>query len=569
VYGPVPASERPARIDEIPLYRDFYDEHQLYRRAHVLVEGITRKAYTDWWWRMNSPEAYVVAETVGADTGSTEYFKVGTHQFETVDANNNDGELLFSWNKKDLLIYKIEGTEAIKLTVKDEDPFNNDDLLMEVTIPINELPQPGDGYVQFIRKSETKPEYSVMTEAEILFKVKVTEGSDRVSTKSDLIDSMIDINGTIDYGENVLELSGGDRALLQSWRHTGGQRVDGAVLWLLGRNDCYMHPHVLKDLFLVNNELDDDEGPRFDVYVLNWRENGLARHRGWVTDAWMTTHNKYGDFDVYLEEVGMSLQLMKELGQYNQTLGYAHSTGVTILLNWIIKNGDDDFNAFLFNGPFLDWGHVGGDLKEFALEHLTNFLVRINIWSNEEVIDGKETPDVYKGDPIEYLGREVVPSAFSGRYFSQYYFEWSMRILYSGTLTAGFARGATNAFGVIEDAAPVTSKPTLVLASLSDDVVDAEEMEELSASMISRDRTFVGLPYSSHDVFLSGDEDDTREAIAVAREWIKGGYYLDEQTQLPGAATRNFSSANRLHNVKRGYAAGFALSIFLLMTFLA
>ena len=114
-----------------------------------------------------------------------------------------------------------------------------------------------------------------------------------------------------------------------------------------------MHPHVVERLFF---------GPasafKMDLYVVNWRLNGLSAQRGWLTDGWYTSHNAYSDYNVYNEEVQAAIDLMIPSGggNYNKVLGYGHSNGAPILLNYLVEKGDDRFDGFLFNSPFLGFG---------------------------------------------------------------------------------------------------------------------------------------------------------------------------------------------------------------------
>ena len=39
-----------------------------------------------------------------------------------------------------------------------------------------------------------------------------------------------------------------------------------------------------------------------------------------------------------------------------QLFACAHSTGATVLLDYLIAHGDADFDGFVFNSPFLSWG---------------------------------------------------------------------------------------------------------------------------------------------------------------------------------------------------------------------
>lgn len=115
---------------------------------------------------------------------------------------------------------------------------------------------------------------------------------------------------------------------------------------------------------------------KFDVYVVNWRLNGLAAVH--MTDAFYWSHLTSADYDIYHEEIHATLDLMKPAdGEvYDKVLGYAHPTGATIFLNYIVDHGDDSFDGFLFNGPFLDFAEKC--LQELFAEHGVKVIVDVS-----------------------------------------------------------------------------------------------------------------------------------------------------------------------------------------------
>jgi alpha-beta hydrolase superfamily lysophospholipase len=85
----------------------------------------------------------------------------------------------------------------------------------------------------------------------------------------------------------------------------------------------------------------------------------------------LNSHNKYGDFNCYNDQVAQALQLIQQQTKdsgaegegsstpyYKTLLGYAHSTGGPVLLNYLMEHGDAAFDGFIFNSPFLDWVSV-------------------------------------------------------------------------------------------------------------------------------------------------------------------------------------------------------------------
>jgi alpha-beta hydrolase superfamily lysophospholipase len=123
-----------------------------------------------------------------------------------------------------------------------------------------------------------------------------------------------------------------------------------------------MHQHMANKVFFEND---------YDLYVLNYKMTGQCRKKGWVPDAQFNSHCYSGNFDCYEQDIQQALDFIQSErtnDKYDKFLGYAHSTGAPILLNYLMHHGDAAFDGFVFNSPFLDRGFVGGDMKEFFLE---------------------------------------------------------------------------------------------------------------------------------------------------------------------------------------------------------
>ena len=301
---------------------------------------------------------------------------------------------------------------------------------------------------------------------------------------------------------------------MQCWQRQsqGGQGSSKAVLWILGRNDVFMHPHVAARLFGGH-----------DLYVLNYKQNGHTRKRGWVEDAHLVSHNKRGDFNVYKQDIAAALDVLQGIGDYDQVLGYAHSTGAPILLNYLMDCGDEAFDGFVFNSPFLDWGFVGGDMVEFALEHL-GVLQNLRAMNDDAKIGVAVTPSEFAESPIRYLNEDIVLSDWSAKFWSLYHWEWSTRPLYQVPMTVGFAGGVTDVHRKLEVRAKakqaVTSKPFLVITSRGDDVLVAHETLS-RADWIGPSRWEIELNDNGHDIFLSHDVADTDLAMDLVACWLK------------------------------------------------
>jgi hypothetical protein len=197
------------------------------------------------------------------------------------------------------------------------------DLLLNFSLDISDLPEPGEDWTELQRTSEVTPEYDALERSELVFRVKISD--DYFVTPQDMEDLYSDTD-EIEYREHVLDLESGDHALAQAWTHKNTTNKK-AALWVIGRADGFTHAHVAKELFF---------GKGVDLYVLNWRFNGRCLNRGFIDNPYYISHNPCGDIDVYNEEVGLILDLIGESGPYETVLGYAHSTGAPILLNYII-----------------------------------------------------------------------------------------------------------------------------------------------------------------------------------------------------------------------------------------
>jgi len=451
-------------------------------------------------------------------------------------------------------------------------------IILQCSVPTTDFPaaagDDGDaGWKEFVVDADSPNETQTFDGLEFVFKIRVTACTDLMSSKTDLSDFYQDTDG-ITYSEEVIrgedKQDDIDNALLQCWRHN--KTSSRAVLWFLGRNDCFMHPHVAKALFVENG---------YDVYVLNYSCVGLCRKRGWVvryscaarthTECTLSTiscfefyhqptynrmpmpshpifirlqtipqkanynsHCRTGNFDLYDSQIEGAISIMKShIIEYKEVIGYAHSTGGPVLMNYLIKNGDDFFNGFIFNSPFLDWGHVGGDIAELVLENGFGFLKRLNILGNDSkfnVVKTAPDPDHPDADdfkdhtPIQYMDDEIVISAWSAKLWSQYFFDFRCRPLYSVPLTVGFVNGVTRVQNKImklkEDKKYITIKPFVCITSRADDTLEAEEtLSRIDA--IGPSRCEIELRHNAHDVFLSEEKSDVKMALEMTKSWMK------------------------------------------------
>jgi hypothetical protein len=159
-----------------------------------------------------------------------------------------------------------ENTEGIKLTV-----LNGKNELFDFKLPAADFPAIGEDWKEFVHS----PEESVAVQGvEFVYQIRVTDCKEKILGKDALANFLVDTK-TISYSEEVIKGEKKmDNALVQCWRHK--KPASKAVLWVLGRNDCFMHPHVGKTLFTEKG---------YDLYVLNYSCNGMTRKRGWVVSS--------------------------------------------------------------------------------------------------------------------------------------------------------------------------------------------------------------------------------------------------------------------------------------------
>ena len=178
-----------------------------------------------------------------------------------------------------MVIGKKEQTEGIKISA-----LSGKNEAYSFQTPASEFPAIGEDWKEMVH---TPPEDSDdLKGVEFVYKLRLTDCAERISSKDDLA-NFLKSTDTVDYSEKLIE-EGGDKnmnkAVLQCWRHK--EPATKAVLWLLGRNDCFMHPHVAKSLFLDNS---------YDIYVLNYSYNGLCNRFGFVVSKRLILSTIYID----------------------------------------------------------------------------------------------------------------------------------------------------------------------------------------------------------------------------------------------------------------------------------
>lgn len=506
-----PAADPPAALFDVDVYNQFFNNPEKYNKYHVHLVGARARpgAVAPGCKAINSscfnlfttvatPDPMAVVETIGVDTGSTNYFPIGKHNYG-VQKNSE----IPVWDTRSIILGN-DNVRGIKMTIYDSKEEQSA-ILIKTVIPHNDLPEAGTGWKEFVMTEESDSFEGM----ELIIKVKVTKGLTKIVSKEDL-SSFLRNSDKLTYTEEVIEAKEDvNKAIVQCWRHR--QPTNKAVLWVMGRNDCFMHPHVAEALFT---------GRGYDLYVLNYSCDGICRKRGWVSPNF-NSHNPVGNFGIYVNQVAKAIEIMSAQN-YETKIGYAHSTGGPVLIKYLMERGDDFFTSFIFNSPFLDWGHCGGDLCEFILENGFDKAKFLGIVDLTFSMNGAATPEEWK-EPIKCMGDEIVLNAWSAKLWSQYFFDFRSRPLHTVPLTIGFVNGVT---GVHEQIARwqkrkkyVTLKPMLCITSRGDDTLESSEtLTKIDA--IGPNRSEVELHHNAHDIFLSAERSDVQLAFSMVEAWM-------------------------------------------------
>ncbi|CAJ1935005.1 unnamed protein product [Cylindrotheca closterium] len=492
----------PEVLDTIPVYKEFFAEHEKFQRIHVHLVGLRVRdpsedsdagVFKASWFK--TPRLTV--ETYGEDTGSTDYFPVGKHS--TLKSQTKKGPTPV-WDVKLVVIGKKETTEGIKISVsgkKDQYSFDS---------PASEFPAIGEDWKELVHT----PAEDDATNVDFVYKVCISDCAERTVSQEDVA-NFLQSTDTVEYSEAVIDADkDADKAVLQIWKHK--EPAKKAVLWHLGRNDCFMHPHVANPLFIDNG---------YDIYVLNYSANGLCNRFGFVDDPNLRSHNNIKDFNLYLSQIEKSIEMMKDGTSYDKVIGYAHSTGGPVLINYLLERGDDAFDGFIFNAPFLEWGSMNFGGSQL-IEDMTLFLLN-NHPDPDKKWGTASTPEELKETPVVYKDTEVVVSAWSAKLWSSFFFDWRSRPLHNVATTTGFAGGVSKVHKKLVKRAKkhhyATLKPLIVLSSRGDDVLQSNETLTF-VDGVGPARVEIELGYNSHDVFLSSEVDGVGMAVNFIKSWM-------------------------------------------------
>jgi hypothetical protein len=122
---PFPGTEQP-NFDSAPVYKSFFEQPELYHRLHLHVLSLKRAEDNDenFGFLADDPDAILTVSSEGEDTGSSAYFSIGSYTFPTAKGKE-DGDVLFEWDWKGVIIYKPNGTDSFEFSMKDEDKLSS------------------------------------------------------------------------------------------------------------------------------------------------------------------------------------------------------------------------------------------------------------------------------------------------------------------------------------------------------------------------------------------------------------------------------------------------------------
>jgi hypothetical protein len=235
--------------------------------------------------------------------------------------------------------------------------------------------------------------------------------------------------------------------------------------------------------------------------------------------ALFNTHNRKGTFDLYLDQVGGAIDIIQSQKSYKKTVGYVHSTGAPVLINYLMQKGDDAFDGFIFNSPLMTV--TDGEFTDCILGKFG----QIQPLSNDCMLNVTKPPEELKDTPIVYLGDEIVIYAWSAKLWSQHYFDYRCRNMYKVPTTVGFAKGVLNVHSNLlkwkKEKKYVTFKPFICIASRADDTLTSSEETLSRIDYVGPSRCEVELSYNAHDVFLSDKESNVKMAVTTVRNWME------------------------------------------------
>jgi alpha-beta hydrolase superfamily lysophospholipase len=265
------------------------------------------------------------------------------------------------------------------------------------------------------------------------------------------------------------------------------------VLWIPGRNDVFMHPHVAKVML--------DQG--YDICVYN--SLGSLRVTPDASHVFVS-HVPSGSFDGLIGEMDA---VVDHLSTYTNVVVYAHSTGATILANYLLETEKDHvFRAIYLNSPFFEWGNTGRAVE--MVLRCAPFMMDCLKLPSSLVLQQGATFDTWHArihtqheyDVVNYHSHQTVH------------------------MTLGFAAAAQRVFDKLKAThtkrqMPVSTVPVCMITVRNDDVLDSVETIQRTAWLGPPDHVQnLIMDHGSHDVFLSPVAQEVHDALHHLHQFL-------------------------------------------------
>lgn len=275
-----------------------------------------------------------------------------------------------------------------------------------------------------------------------------------------------------------------------------GKVKKNALVWIPGRNDSFHTPSF--------GQMIHDAG--YDLYVLEPRRCGACRREfPELVPPELQSHTE--DFKESIQEIQMALNYI-EAKNYENVIGYVHSTGVLYLIAYIIYSSkkDTQFSGFVMNSPFLDW-NTGSEITELFLEQGVTAAAELGALSPTFPVSGGLSD------------RDL--STYHLRVWKQYGFDNRTQCIAGTSVTAGWVKAVTRIQNELHNMdEPLTMKPFLCITTPQDVVLDASETRDWSKK-IGPDRTFISVPFTHHDVISGVSPENSQDAREKIIDWLK------------------------------------------------
>ncbi|KAI2492578.1 Serine aminopeptidase [Fragilaria crotonensis] len=304
-----------------------------------------------------------------------------------------------------------------------------------------------------------------------------------------------DTMGLVEY---LINLENGELASLaykKAVKATTKNYNNRAVLYFAGRSDSFAHPHLLKMY----------ERAGYDFYTLDVRRSGRARrflknpHLG----------NDVVDFKEIVEDVELALEYIHQQNNYTEIVAHCHSNGALVLFSYLLDRHASneqgrktiDFDGYILNSPFLAWGNVGGSLNEWLLRNaaMINYVYPQELWGHAGTLNDWWT-----------------------KIWILYRWNLAWKPVITNSLTSHYAEAVSHIQQQVLDFEGflLGDKPTLVMSSQSDDILQHSEILRLAAEL-HPNPTLVEFDFQSHDVTKSMTHDLNDRVVNVITDWLE------------------------------------------------